>query len=276
MTLQGSAGQKRRLERIFKASKAFYDKDREHILQALSLNLNTTEPAVLFDYENVGPIELFLNSASPLLQYVAGKKTGIILRTLHHGELSEHGKMRIKNLEVKNLKRLEAYLNGPYRFEDDKATILSLTSRFKSFGCKNGVLRLGALSLENILLNSGHVIKILPPPSYAAGDRAEDLALLCADASLNFPHFCSGVMDGYGVKDPKLWLRFAMYCALISLDHYGKMAGKYGLNTLAGQEAVLKSRQVRDDFEDFKTPVPRWYKESLKMGLKEQSLKAGL
>lgn len=278
LCLQGKAQDARRLKGMCKAAARFAGVGEEALLLPFDPRLKGPVPTLLFPYVRLGPLTLFLRHVSPYMQYVTGRRLGFILHHLHTAPLADKDRSCVRELEVRNLKKLSAYLNGPYRFRDDAQTLEALMARFTSFKLSPhaAVLRLGALTLDSIFVTDSHELKLLPLPSFRAGDRAEDLALLCAEGTLSFPALCAGIVDGYfGQVPTSFWLNFAMYSALTALTRYARTVISYGLKSPEGQEALFKSRAVRAAFADFKEPLPAWYLSPESLAFRQRFLREG-
>lgn len=277
LVLQGTQQDKRRLRRIKRAS-AIFKEAKAPLLDLVSADFDNPFPSLLFKYENIGPLQQFFEQASPLDCYKSGLDTGRALHLLH--EVKPPGSL-LKNAvapEIRNLKKLTGYLGSRYRFHDEKETLDALTSRFKTFQADRLGLRFGNLLLEDLFLTAEGELRMLPKASFKVGDPAEDLASLCADASVLSPHFCAGVIDGcFGNRIPlRFWLSFAMYTALISLCRYASEIERYGISSQKGQIALFKSRQLRADYANFNKPYPVWYVSDEVLQLRARALQKGL
>ena len=86
---------------------------------------------------------------------------------------------------------------------------------------------------------------------------------------------CAGVIDGYfsSVVPVKFWMHFALYCALYSL-------WKCALKAKESKEMYLKmqlnSDRIREDFDNFKKPIPTWYSNQELLKIKEKAIKLAL
>ena len=278
LVLQGEKEKQRRLKRTYKSALLFNETKQDVLLKPVSLNFNAAFPSLLFEYETLGPLALFLSKANNLSKYQRGLDVGRAIRLLHNTPCPEILIKKASAVEIRNLKKLNRYISSTCRFYDEKETLEALTARFKSFKCDRVGLRFGALLLEDLLICPDGAIKIIPLPSFGVGDKAEDLASLCADASYTQPVFCAGVIDGYHGKEipVNFWLSFAMYQALMSLCRFSALIERYGLDSDLGKEALFKSQQIRMDYDNFKNPIPKWYLSAEVSRVRAIALKKGL
>ena len=162
------------------------------------------------------------------------------------------------------MEKLASYLGSMPHFRRDQVSLDALSERYDHFKCWKKVRRYGQLRDDRILVRADSTVALLPSASCAPGDACEDFALLECQCAGLYPLCCAGIIDGYfqGAIPPAFWVSFALQSAFYSLWRLGRMA-----QSSRRAFVIMHSEHERvcADFEDFKKPVPSWYRaESVK------------
>ena len=277
LSMQSSLENLARVKKAYQSSICFKSQIKDNCFLPISLNQDPKQKLVtaLFDYQDCGSLESFLNKAPAVLQYAIGKKLGLILRQLHSYPLSSEQKQKAIAHHNKFMEHLASYISALPHFKNDKYALEALSSRYDHFKSYKAVLKYGTLKAQKIMLTKDSSVLLLPSYGYGPGDLCEDFASLECHFSKNYPSVCQGAIDGYfNQKVPsKFWLHFALYCALYSL-------WKCALNVEQDPSLMAKmqeiSNHIREDFDNFKRPIPVWYQDKALDNLRLKSLKLGL
>ena len=277
LCLQGNTKNQARVKKAFLSSKCFFEQASENIFKPLSINTSAKDGLVTALFENIdgGELSKFLLVVPPAWQYAAGKKLGLLLRQLHSVPLNTKQKEKASKRHEKFMEHLASYIADLPHFKNDKYAMEAISSRYDHFKIYRPVMRYGGLKHQKIMITKESSLLLLPSYTYGPGDMCEDFASLECESAGLYPLFCAGVIDGYfASKVPsKFWLHFALYSALYSLWKCALVAKQSPQMMVKMQ---LNSDRIREDFDDFKKPVPQWYSDPKLQDIRTQALKLSI
>ena len=264
LSVQGEGAAAGRVRQAY-ASAAFMQRaDPDSAFAPLSLSQKGGLCSALFSGQGGGLLREFLKRAPPAAQYAAGRRAGRALRALHSLPLEEAELKLAEKHQAGFMEKLASYLGSMPHFRRDQVSLDALSERYDHFKCWKTVRRYGQLRDDRILVRADSTVALLPSASCAPGDACEDFALLECQCAGLYPLCCAGIIDGYfqGAIPPAFWVSFALQSAFYSLWRLGRMA-----QSSRRAFVIMQSEHERvcADFEDFKKPVPSWYRaESVK------------
>ena len=170
------------------------------------------------------------------------------------------------------MEHLATYVADLPHFKNDRFALDALSSRYDHFRIYTAVLRYGSLKHQKLMLTKDSSLILLPSYAFGPGDMCEDFASLECECAGLYPVLCAGVIDGYFNEQVpvKFWIQFALYSALYSLWKCGVYA-KQSTDMMVKMQ--LNCDRIREDFNDFKNPIPSWYSDPLIKDLRKEALK---
>lgn len=277
LCLQGDRTALARIKKAYKSAQFFYKAAPENIFEPISLNENASGNLVnaLFTYQDAGFLKDFLGVVPPEWQYATGKKIGRILKDLHSVPLTKEQVLKAGKRHDSYMEKLASYVSELPHLKNDRVAMEAISTRYDYFSLLRPVMRYGSLKYQKIMTTHDGTILLLPSYSFGPGCMCEDFASLEFENAGLYPVLCAGVIDGYfSSKVPvKFWMHFALYSALYSL-------WKCALKAKESKEMHLKmqlnSDRIREDFDNFKKPIPTWYSNSELLIIKEKAIKLAL
>lgn len=277
LCLQGNRQSLPRIKKAYKSAQFFYKGAPENIFEPISINENAQGNLVnaLFSYQDSGFLKDFLSVVPPEWQYAAGKKIGRILKDLHSLPLTQDQMEKANRRHSSYMDRIASYVGELPRLKNDRYAMEAISSRYDYFSIFRPVMRYGSLKYQKILTTHDGTILLLPSYSYGPGCMCEDFASLEFENGGLYPVLCAGVIDGYfsSVVPVKFWMHFALYSALYSLWKCA-LKGKESKEMYIRMQ--LNSDRIREDFDNFKRPVPNWYSDPELLKIKEKAVKLAL
>lgn len=277
LCLQSDRKKLARVKKAYLSSKCFYPASPENFFEALSVNEVVSQNLVnaLFTHVESGFLADFLEVVPKEWHYATGKKLGRVLRNLHTVSLTEKQKAKAQSRHNKFMEHMATYISSLPHFKNDKYAMEAISSRYDHFKIYRPVMRYGGLKHQKIMITKESSLLLLPSYTYGPGDMCEDFASLECESAGLYPLFCAGVIDGYfASKVPsKFWLHFALYSALYSLWKCALVAKQSPQMMVKMQ---LNSDRIREDFDDFKKPVPQWYSDPKLQDIRTQALKLSI
>lgn len=277
LCLQGDRKVLPRIKKAYKSAQIFYDASPDNIFEPISINENIEGNLVnaLFTYKDAGFLKDFLSVVPPEWQYAAGKKIGRILKDLHSVPLTQAQTEKANQRHSSYMEKIASYVAELPHLKNDRIAMDAISTRYDYFSIFRPVMRYGSLKYQKIMTTHDGTILMLPSYSYGPGCMCEDFASLEFENAGLYPVLCAGVIDGYfsSLVPVKFWMHFALYCALYSL-------WKCALKAKESKEMYLKmqlnSDRIREDFDNFKKPIPTWYSNQELLKIKEKSIKLAL
>ena len=274
LCLQSSIEKTSRIKKAYLSSQYFQKQIPDNCFKSISLNQDVKGNLVtaLFEYQDCGQLTKFLATVPKSWQYATGKKLGLILRQLHSYPLTEKQKTKAVKRHDSYMEHLATYIADLPHFKNDRFALDALSSRYDHFRIYKAVLRYGSLKHQKLMLTKDSSLILLPSYAFGPGDMCEDFASLECECAGLYPVLCAGVIDGYFNEQVpvKFWIQFALYSALYSLWKC-RVYAKQSTDMMVKMQ--LNCDRIREDFNDFKNPIPSWYSDPLIKDLRKEALK---
>ncbi len=259
LCLQGILAQQKKIKRAISCAEDLGLNHPEYMPKFLSCSQQGPIASALFTHLDAGLMSDFLSSMPKVWHYASGRQAGRALSALQEGALTARQQEKALKRQMQFMERIADYVGNQPHFKGDYLALDAIAARHDHFTMFRPVLRYGMLRHDRLLVTREVEVKFLPSPFFGPGDVCEDFACLECQSAGRFPLFCAGFIDGYfkGRVPPGFWVTFAMQSALYAMWRLGRRVRQRQASL---EHMQLKFDRIRADFEDFKKPVPLWYR----------------
>ncbi len=203
-------------------------------------------------------LEKALPELSENMQYKLGRRAGEILKAIHSVPVSEED-TPVKTKKEKKLLQLSRYEESSVRIPGDEKAIAFVKENIDAIWKKKPVYQHGDYHPGNLIYMQDGDIGVIDFNRWEVGDPYEEFYKIQSfGIEVSIP-YSRGQIDAYfgdSVPDD-FWLTNAVYVAHASLFSI-KWAEQFGQDDIDGM--VRRARQAFEDFDDFNTLIPKWYR----------------
>ena len=206
-------------------------------------------------------LEEILPALSPERQYRLGREAGAILRKLHSLPLSPEDRPQTTKRE-KKLRQLALYEQSQHRFPGDETAIAFVRENIGRIWLEPPVYQHGDFHPGNLIYQPDGAIGVIDFNRWEIGDPFEEFYKLQSFGREVSVPYAVGQIDAYftdGVPEA-FWTALAVYVAHAALYSI-KWSERFGPDDVAGM--MERCRMAFDDYDGFRSAVPRWYRDIL-------------
>lgn len=206
-------------------------------------------------------LETVLGSLPPERQRRLGVEAGEALKAIHGLKGEEAPIGWEQRLREQIGKRISRYENCPHRVGGDETAIAFVRKHIDSLEGLGWTFRHGDFHTNNLLLAPDGGLGIIDFNRCDHGDPYDDFYKMQSfSREISIP-FCLGQLEGYFGGEPphQFWKVLAVYNAYIAL-HSIVWAMAFGTAEVEGMQK--RAYMTFADYDGFRNPVPRWYRES--------------
>ena len=206
-------------------------------------------------------LEKVLQDLTEEEQYRLGLQAGINLKSIHSLEV-ESGEIAVaKDKKEKILTKLACYEKSENRVADDQIAIDYVKSNLDKIDSLPPVYIHNDYHVGNLILTPTGTVGVIDFNRWKYGDRYEEFYKIQSfDVEVSIP-FSVGQIHGYFGGEPSLdfWNVNVVYVAFTSLNSI-VWAEKFGEDEIKGMQK--RCNVAFDDYDNFKTVIPKWYKDN--------------
>lgn len=205
-------------------------------------------------------LEECLADLSPQDQYHLGAEAGRQLRQMHTIPNDRGLPHWEEQMRAKMLSRIQEYEDCPYHVEGDEQAAAYVRANIGLIQDVEKVFQHGDYHVGNLILTDEGRIGVIDFNRWDNGDYVEEFYKLQAFDRVWSVPFARGKLEGYfeGPPTESFWARLALYVAYSSLYSI-KWAIPYGTADI--ESMILRCRMALEDYDDFRSIIPRWYLE---------------
>lgn len=202
-------------------------------------------------------METVLPELSEEEQYRLGRLAGGILKKIHSIPLDERD-IPNETKQAKKLLQLSKYEESNVRVDGDEAAVKYVKENIDYIWNENPVYMHGDYHPGNLIYMPDGTIGVIDFNRWEIGDPYEEFYKLESFGIENSIPYCIGQIDAYFNDDipQQFWTTLAVYVAHASLYSI-KWAEQFGQKEIDGM--IKRCRMAFEDYNDFKTVVPKWY-----------------
>lgn len=202
-------------------------------------------------------LETVLPELSEEEQYRLGRLAGGILKKIHSMPLDERD-IPNETKQAKKLLQLSKYEESNVRVDGDEAAVKYVKENIDYIWNENPVYMHGDYHPGNLIYMPDGTIGVIDFNRWEIGDPYEEFYKLESFGIENSIPYCIGQIDAYFNDDipQQFWTTLAVYVAHASLYSI-KWAEQFGQKEIDGM--IKRCRMAFEDYNDFKTVVPKWY-----------------
>lgn len=200
-------------------------------------------------------------------QYLLGRQAGQILKKIHQIPV-ENTDIPAETKAAKKMQQLERYVESAVRVPNDETAIRYVQDHISEIWSERPVYQHGDFHPGNLIYMPDGKIGVIDFNRWEVGDPYEEFYKLESFGIENSVPYCIGQIDAYFEDQipEKFWEILAVYVAHASLYSI-KWAEKFGPDDVAGM--VQRWETARENYDDFRTVIPKWYDENLKRKYQE-------
>lgn len=202
-------------------------------------------------------LEAVLPNLPEAEQYRLGRQAGTILKKLHAIPIDAQDRPA-KSKKEKKLLQLARYEQSGLRIDGDETAVQYVKDHIDQIWKKEPVYQHGDFHPGNLIYREDGTIGVIDFNRWEVGDPYEEFYKLQSfGVELSVP-YCIGQIDAYfDDQIPEdFWVTLAVYVAHASLYSI-KWAEKFGQEEIDGM--VKRCRMAFEDYNNFKTYIPKWY-----------------
>ena len=194
-------------------------------------------------------------------QYRLGREAGAILRSIHSLPVDPED-LPSGTKREKKLRQLARYEQSRVRIAEDGDAVRFVKDNLHLIWRERPVYQHGDFHPGNLIRQPDGSIGVIDFNRWEVGDPYEEFCRLQSFGREVSVPYCVGQIDAYfGDAAPEaFWQTLAVYAAHTSLFSI-LWAESFGPAEVEGM--IRRCRLALDDFDGFRTPVPRWYRENL-------------
>lgn len=214
-------------------------------------------------------LEEILSNISEEEQYRLGRQAGKILKKIHSIPLDEKD-IPNETKKAKKLLQLSKYEESNVRIDGDETAIRYVKGNIDNIWRESPVYMHGDYHPGNLIYMSDGTIGVIDFNRWEIGDPYEEFYKLESFGIENSITYCIGQIDAYfnGAIPKEFWIALAVYVAHASLFSI-KWAEKFGQEEIDGM--VKRCRMAFEDYDDFKTVIPKWYSDEYQKSINDKS-----
>lgn len=207
-------------------------------------------------------LEEVLPTLSEEKQYRLGREAGAILRKIHSIPVDEND-IPTETKKAKKLLQLSRYEESQVRISGDETAIDYVKYNIDQIWKERPVYMHGDFHPGNLIYMNDGSIGVIDFNRWEVGDPYEEFYKLESFGIENSIPYCIGQIDSYFNDEipEEFWVTLAVYVAHASLFSI-KWAEKFGQDDIDGM--VKRCRMAFEDYNDFKSVVPKWYSDEYK------------
>lgn len=193
-------------------------------------------------------------------QYLLGRKAGLILKKIHSIKVDEKD-IPTETKKPKKLLQLSKYEESQVRIPDDEIAVKYVKDNIEQIWKKQPVYMHGDYHPGNLIYMNDGSIGVIDFNRWEAGDPYEEFYKLESFGVENSIPYCIGQIDAYFEDEipEDFWVTLAVYVAHASLYSI-KWAEKFGQEDI--DRMVKRCKMAFDDYDNFKSVIPKWYSRS--------------
>ena len=195
-------------------------------------------------------------------QYRLGREAGRILRLIHSIPV-EAADVPAETKKAKKLAQMDRYESSRLRQAGDEAAIRYVRENIDRIWLQPPVYQHGDYHPGNLIYRDDGSIGVIDFNRWEVGDPWEEFYKLESFGVECSVPYCVGQIDAYfdGPAPEDFWRALAVYAAHAAV-HSIKWAEKFGQREIDGM--VRRYRRTMEDYDGFRTVVPKWYTEKWK------------
>lgn len=193
-------------------------------------------------------------------QYQLGREAGMILKKIHSIQVEKQD-IPVGTKKPKKLLQLSRYEESQVRIPGDEIAIKYVKDNIDQIWRKRPVYLHGDFHPGNLIYMNDGSIGVIDFNRWEAGDPYEEFYKLQSFGIEHSIPYCVGQIDAYFEDDvpDEFWVTLAVYVAHASLYSI-KWAEKFGQKDIDGM--VKRCKMAFDDYDNFKSYIPKWYSHS--------------
>lgn len=204
-------------------------------------------------------LETVLPTLSEAEQYRLGRSAGRILKQIHSIPVDPTDQPQTTKREHK-LRQLSQYEQSQVRIEGDERVVQYVKENIGLIWRLSPVYQHGDFHPGNLVYRPDGSIGVIDFNRWKVGDPYEEFYKLQSfGREVSIP-YCVGQLDAYfdGNVPEDFWRTLAVYVAHASLFSI-KWAEQFGKQEVEGM--IRRCRVAMEDYDGFRTAIPRWYTE---------------
>ncbi len=202
-------------------------------------------------------LESVLPRLSEKEQYSLGRQAGEILKKIHSISVDEEDRPKGTKKERK-LMQLSKYEESALRISGDEVAVQYVKDNIDKIWSVPAVYQHGDFHPGNLIYRADGSIGVIDFNRWEVGDPYEEFYKLESFGTEVSVPYCIGQIDAYFDDNilEDFWVVNAVYVAHASLFSI-KWAEQFGQKDIDGM--VRRARQAFEDFDGFRTCIPKWY-----------------
>lgn len=210
-------------------------------------------------------LEEVLSDLTVAEQYQLGREAGKILKKIHSINVDK-ADLPKETKKAKKLLQLSRYENSQVRIDGDEFALQYVKENIDLIWKENPVYLHGDYHPGNLIYTPNGSVGVIDFNRWEIGDPYEEFYKLESFGIENSIPYCIGQIDAYFDDEipESFWSTLAVYVAHASLFSI-KWAEKFGQEEIDGM--VARCRMAFDDYDCFKTYIPKWYTDKYKKSL---------
>lgn len=207
-------------------------------------------------------LEEALSELTEAEQYRLGREAGKILKKIHSIEVDD-ADIPKDTKKAKKLLQLSRYEASQVRIAGDEIAIHYVKENIDRIWKQKPVYMHGDYHPGNLIYTTDGSIGVIDFNRWEIGDPYEEFYKLESFGIENSIPYCIGQIDAYFDDQipEEFWITNAVYVAHASLYSI-KWAEKFGQDDI--NRMVARCRMAFDDYDDFRTCIPKWYTDTYK------------